>query len=935
MVYSLETIGSGEMLWTLFNAIAALLRPNGGTLWQSLISIGTIIGVIIALCYTIFQNSFKPLSTWFISTQIVILGLISPVATIHIKDVLTGFHKTVDNVPFALAFSASTLSSLGTGITQAIETVFQPAPNYVGGSGFQPQSSDTLAYSQTGFMFAANVMTQMKGIQISNDDMMDNMKEFVNQCVVYDALIGTKYTLHDLKRSDDIWGLVSQGASKLRGFAWRNINRNADGTFAGSRGTEIITCQVGVERFTHMWREASQSLVSTFEHKISEYCGFASRTTPALSNAVHMNLPGAFNKLTHAGKQASEQLQQQVMISSILNANDRKAIELGGSPNLDVRRAYLQQRSMYQTIGETIAQGLPSLKNVLEAVIYALFIFVVFASMLPNGWKMLTFYTKLLLWIQLWPPLFAILNFIMTEILSAKTAGILGTTTGVTIANMVGLSNLTQDMAAIAGYLAVFIPVLSWTLIELGGYSFVSMVSSVLGVSQSAATNAAMEKVQGNYSAGNVSLEGTQAYNSSMLKHDTSGSYTGNHFAMNEGLTAKTVMADGEMVLNQAGSHMHVTPTLQHSKEEMLREAQTKADALQTSQSEAASTAYRFAASNYVELGKTASQQKESGISYENQTTANVMSEAAKNYEKLKQVAHKYGISEEVMHQNMINMRAGGGIDIGVVHLGAEYQNSQNSQAIANAARDELNQVMNSDSFRESMSHMKQASQTNNFHTTDQNTNQLVDNMTSSFEKSQQHEQAANKLRETSHSIQRERADNQMYGARIDTNLTQEWVNEVGANKLQQMSLHEQTQSANYFTQQKMDTYRDSQFKKLNLAALEKDLNSEYKSHNLGFSAQDINNNFKTHKNVIEREASNKGVSTPIDDSPKKNAEHMIAMQQTTLQTRGANMKSNIIQAESNFKKQIAEHNDKKFTTLQGIQANHLYTKMSPVNEKN
>ena len=36
----------------------------------------------------------------------------------------------------------------------------------------------------------------MKGIQISNDDMMDNMKEFVNQCVVYDALIGTKYTLH-------------------------------------------------------------------------------------------------------------------------------------------------------------------------------------------------------------------------------------------------------------------------------------------------------------------------------------------------------------------------------------------------------------------------------------------------------------------------------------------------------------------------------------------------------------------------------------------------------------------------------------------------------------------------------------------------------------------------------------------------------------------
>ena len=35
MIYSLETIGAGEMLWTLFNAIAALLRPDGGSLIQS------------------------------------------------------------------------------------------------------------------------------------------------------------------------------------------------------------------------------------------------------------------------------------------------------------------------------------------------------------------------------------------------------------------------------------------------------------------------------------------------------------------------------------------------------------------------------------------------------------------------------------------------------------------------------------------------------------------------------------------------------------------------------------------------------------------------------------------------------------------------------------------------------------------------------------
>ena len=247
MIYSLETIGAGEMLWTLFNAIAALLRPNGGSLIQSFIILGTAIGAVAALWYTVFKNSLRPFVSWFIVTQVIILGLFSPVATIQITDVLTGFNKNVDNVPFALAFTASTLSSVSTGITKAIETVFQPAPSYVGGSGFQKQSPDQLAYSQTGFMFAAHVMAQMKGVQLSNDDMMDNMKEFVNQCVVYDALIGNKYTLHDLKRSDDIWGLVSTKASRLRGFAWRDVTRTAGGTFERSAGTTIITCKAGVD----------------------------------------------------------------------------------------------------------------------------------------------------------------------------------------------------------------------------------------------------------------------------------------------------------------------------------------------------------------------------------------------------------------------------------------------------------------------------------------------------------------------------------------------------------------------------------------------------------------------------------------------------------------------------------------------------------------
>ena len=102
-MYTLETIGSGEMLYTLFNAIAALLRPGGGSLMQSFVVMGTAIGSVAAIGYTVFRNELKPFLSWFISSQVIIVGLLSPVSTIMIKDVLTGNVRTVDNVPLVQA----------------------------------------------------------------------------------------------------------------------------------------------------------------------------------------------------------------------------------------------------------------------------------------------------------------------------------------------------------------------------------------------------------------------------------------------------------------------------------------------------------------------------------------------------------------------------------------------------------------------------------------------------------------------------------------------------------------------------------------------------------------------------------------------------------------------------------------------------------------
>ena len=77
---------------------------------QSFIMMGTAIGSVAAIGYTVFRNELRPFLSWFISSQVIIVGLLSPVSTVMIRDVLTGNVRTVDNVPFALAFTTSTLS---------------------------------------------------------------------------------------------------------------------------------------------------------------------------------------------------------------------------------------------------------------------------------------------------------------------------------------------------------------------------------------------------------------------------------------------------------------------------------------------------------------------------------------------------------------------------------------------------------------------------------------------------------------------------------------------------------------------------------------------------------------------------------------------------------------------------------------------------------
>ena len=812
--FTIYTLGGGDILWSVFNALSMLLNPHSsGGIFKTFVAIGTSVGATMSVWFLVFKNQVDQTMKWFLTTTILVTGLLLPISRVVIHDFQGGAPRTVDHIPFILAFGASVTSSLGNGLTHKIEQAFQPSPTeMIGGVGItgNPPSS----YSQTGFIFGAEVLKGMKSIALTNEDIEQNMHGFVNQCITYDAMIGRKYTLHDLKHSSDLWGLVSKKASKLRGFPWRNVTRT--GTDISSSHTEIITCHEGVRRLNNHWNEMANSSLEDLLKKIGIQQTWRKKD-PTQDDHIKKYLPGALDRLTGSAKSALDHIKQQMMISSILKGSQQKAVELGGAKDFAVHRAYFQAQENYKTVGHMIASALPSIKNVLEALLYCLFIFVILMVFLPDGTKMLWFYFKILLWLQLWAPLFAMLNFIMTEVMSWKAISSLKGADGITIGNFVGLTNMANDMASIAGYLCSMIPILSWVILEKGGYAFVSMTSSLLGVAQSSATQSAVEKVSGNYSFANTSFDNEQMGNRSYLKQDMAPSYTSGFIATNDGAGSLLTTARGEQIIIQNESHLPVSLNMAQTQENSLRNAQREAYSFAESEQQALTLSKQHAQNHYLEIGKQASQMFSQGVQIGDQQQAQVLREAAHHYNKVEDISNRTGLNKEYVNQKILEFgvgiegesKFGGSIGKGVspfsfsAELSGKMNKTEQSNMSAHQAAEEIITLGKQTQFNETHQRMDNAFKNRSFDINNQELKQSTNNFSSSFEEAKRHEMSASKAFEKARSLDQEIAFTQSNAATINASHNQEFVNHVGAEEIRKMDLKTQQQKAfNYMQNQ-------------------------------------------------------------------------------------------------------------------------------------
>ncbi|MGP9421604.1 conjugal transfer mating-pair stabilization protein TraG [Ewingella sp. AOP9-I1-14] len=548
------TIYGGDMWRQVLNGVVTIL---GADTFDTLLRIVSTFGVLGVMVSFIKTRDPRVFMHWLAVFMFITSVLLVPKRSVQILDITDpAAVYEVDNVPLGLAMTAGLTTGAGFGVAQLYDyTLSRP---------------DSLTYTKSGMLFGSQIVAQTSNFRTQNPQLAQMLTDYVENCVIGDILLNNKYTINQLLNSTDPLTLITSNPSPLRGIYQ---------TVSGVR--QFVTCQqaAGTIR-TLMGSDISVGGVS-WHDMATRVFGSKVNADALLSNAMN----DSYGFFYAGGLSAS-----QIMRNNVTNAAIRdgwkgfaaRSSDTANLVNLATESTLTKQRLSWAAGGAIASQTLPMFQSLMMLILIGLFPLVIALALVNHtifGLNTLKLYAGGFLYFQMWPVMFAILNSLANFYLQSKTGS-----TALVLANQDRIALQHSDVANIAGYLSMSIPVLSFFLTK-GAASVASQV--VGGVMSSAAFSAggqASTTADGNWSFNNMSMDNVNAN-----KFDTNLSQRmgqQSHQMENGGM--RTLTADGHNVYDtsQAISNLPVNMRLsslassgfQEQSRQAQQEAQTALD---------------------------------------------------------------------------------------------------------------------------------------------------------------------------------------------------------------------------------------------------------------------------------------------------------------------------------------------------------------------
>ncbi len=500
--------GNGETLVQVYNAIAMIC---GNADFEGLMRLGALLGFVISLVVWLYKLDLRASFLYIFVVAGLWLGLMVPKSTVFIIE-SSGHNASstaykVDNVPFGLAVAGHTVSKVGSWMTKKMEQVMS--------------LPDDMQYSETGVLFGNKFLRQMNSSTLSNSALKEDWTRFMSNCAFYDMNVYKFYEIGDLLDSPNL--ITTLGNTNQVLFT---------AVTNGSNEKETMRCSVAYNNlYTRTQADVNNQVIPQNAKEMLGYLGWQESNVGPTINDVYMSMgDSVVQYMTKSvSTQALDSITQGAMINMIRNAEIKNAIAMDNRQQLSVALASAQAEQQYvnaQLTGFSQASSfLPILRATLEAILIGLFPLMMFISFLAGGMALQSLgnYVMNLFWLQLWGPVAAILNLILTSYSANNIYSNLHGYAQTTLSSSNPILKAAVDGQAVAGYCLWLVPIISYGIVMLGK----NAASGLLGAmapAQSASNAAGSATGAGNFNAANASYNNAHANNqdTSMVYRDGS-----------------------------------------------------------------------------------------------------------------------------------------------------------------------------------------------------------------------------------------------------------------------------------------------------------------------------------------------------------------------------------------------------------------------------
>lgn len=569
--FDIYTLGSGYYLEKIFNAIRLII--DGKDSFTSIMKFGCIIAIVALAVRAGINNDLKSAAKWFLGVTILVGLFLTSRATVHIHDTLPNSYgdlqapRTVQNVPWGLAFLGSSTSKIGNFIAEKFDMAF---------AGVFVNST----YQETGMLFGSKIIEDVSKLRVIDPNLKAFISKFYKRCMVPDLRMGHNrvngYTIKDLAETDDILTFLKDHSSKARMMAYDSAYTSCNGA-ANKIYNELNT------EVTNRSPKLAKSFLSYF---------FPEKSVVESNQLFESLLLSSYgNFIRSSSKYAKDILLQNVMINSL---NDK----LGNfSQSFGKVTTEATTSAANYSVAQMAQKFVPIYRAVLECILYGMFPLILILMVTPIGLEVLKNYSFGFIYLQMWQPMYAIL-FCIAGSWGKFYASDIG---ALTFANHFKISQINAEISAIAGYMLASIPILSVFITKGMVSSMGSLASSVFYVQQSAAIQNAESAVRGNYQLGNTQIDTHSFNNTSGNKFDDNHAWMSGmqSFSMSSGAIEKHY-TDGRAgidsspaISNLAGlARIYIGKAIGSRFDQSIGEQQSRADRYSANSIESAATGY-------------------------------------------------------------------------------------------------------------------------------------------------------------------------------------------------------------------------------------------------------------------------------------------------------------------------------------------------------